>query len=115
MERSPATAQQSFIQDFSEDEQTDHGEDILPECTIPSAQSQQDYVGKQFADVLAAKNQATYFFQLIALLIVIIVSLLNLSLHNEHSQLWIGLAGSALGIILPAPALATNKETQRPF
>lgn len=51
------------------------------------------------------KAQIVYFGQIIIVYIIIITSIVNLSLQNGISELWISLLSSCLGYILPNPKL----------
>lgn len=46
-----------------------------------------------------------FAFQLVAILIVVIVSLINLSFNNGDQRLWICFLSTSLGFILPNPKL----------
>jgi len=49
-----------------------------------------------------------YFSQVVAIFIVIIACIVNLSLGNNKSELWSSLLGGALGYLLPNPKLGKN-------
>ena len=53
------------------------------------------------------KNKIVYIVQVIAILIIIIFSLINLSwkLTPENEKLWVSLLASCLGYLLPNPRL----------
>jgi len=55
------------------------------------------------------KQEVVYFSQIIALYIVIIVGLINLTIQNEQSNLWLSLLSGSIGYLLPNPSL--KKET----
>lgn len=55
------------------------------------------------------KSEIVYFCQMIVVYIIIITSIVNLSLKNGSSELWISLLSSAIGYILPNPSLKTEK------
>lgn len=49
--------------------------------------------------------EIVYFCQMIIVYIIIITSIINLSLHNGSSELWITLLSSSIGYALPNPKL----------
>jgi hypothetical protein len=51
------------------------------------------------------KAEIVYFCQMIIVYIIIIVSIINLSLQNGSSELWISLLSSCIGYALPSPKL----------
>lgn len=51
------------------------------------------------------KTEIVYFCQISLVYIIIIASLVNLSIQNGSSELWISLLGSCIGYILPNPKL----------
>lgn len=55
------------------------------------------------------KNEVMYFSQIIALYIVIIMGLINISIKNGDSNLWLSLLSGSIGYLLPNPSL--KKET----
>lgn len=56
-----------------------------------------------------SKIELMYFSQIIVLYVVIITCILNLSLHNGDSNLWVALLSSSLGYMLPNPRLKKSK------
>ena len=51
------------------------------------------------------KSEIVYFCQMIIVYIIIITSVVNLSLQNGSSELWISLLSSCIGYALPSPKL----------
>ncbi len=51
------------------------------------------------------KSEIVYFSQMIIVYVIIIASVLNLSLKNGSSELWISLLSSCVGYALPNPKL----------
>ena len=51
------------------------------------------------------KTEIQFFVQMILVYICVIVSIVNLSLRNGSSELWISLLSSCLGYCLPAPKI----------
>ena len=49
--------------------------------------------------------EIVYFSQIIIVYIIIIVSIINLSLENGSTELWISLLSSCIGYALPSPKL----------
>ena len=51
------------------------------------------------------KPEMTFIFQVIILYIVIITCIINLSLKNGTSELWVSLLSYSLGCLLPSPKI----------
>ena len=51
------------------------------------------------------KPEIVFIFQVIILYIVIITCIINLSLNNGTSELWVSLLSYSLGCILPSPKI----------
>jgi hypothetical protein len=51
------------------------------------------------------KTEIVYFCQMIIVYIIIIASVVNLSIQNGSSELWISLLSSCIGYALPNPKL----------
>ena len=51
------------------------------------------------------QSEIVYFCQMIIVYIIIITSIVNLSLENGSSELWISLMSSCIGYVLPSPKL----------
>ena len=49
--------------------------------------------------------EIVYFCQMIIVYVIIITSIINLSLQNGSSELWISLRSSCIGYALPSPKL----------
>ena len=49
--------------------------------------------------------EIVYFCQMIIVYVIIITSIVNLSLQNGSSELWISLLSSCIGYALPSPKL----------
>ncbi len=62
------------------------------ECSTPSA------------------NEVIYLSQIIAILVVMITSLYNLSMKNGDESLWTALLTSCLGYMLPNPKIKTSRS-----
>ncbi len=70
--------------------------------------SRMDSTGSEKWTVLGnnvPKSEIVYFSQILIVYVIIITSIVNLSLKNGNSELWISLLCSAIGYALPAPAL----------
>ena len=52
----------------------------------------------------------SYVCQILLILLVIIISLINLTMGYPHQELWISLLSSSIGYILPGPKLSKNKK-----
>lgn len=55
------------------------------------------------------KSEIVYFCQMSVVYIIIITSIVNLSLQNGSTELWISLLSSAIGYALPSPSLKPEK------
>lgn len=51
------------------------------------------------------RSEIVFFSQVIIVYIVIITCIINLSTHNNQTELWTALLSSSLGYLLPAPQL----------
>ena len=51
------------------------------------------------------QTEIVYFCQIIIVSAIIITSIINLSLQNGSSELWISLLSSCIGYVLPSPKL----------
>ena len=49
--------------------------------------------------------EIVYFCQMIIVYVIILTSIINLSLQNGSSELWISLLSSCIGYALPSPKL----------
>lgn len=47
---------------------------------------------------------------MVLILLVIVISLINLTLGYPHQELWISLLSSSIGYILPGPKLSKSKK-----
>jgi len=52
------------------------------------------------------KAEIVYFCQIVIVYVIVITSIVNLSLDNKNSELWISLLCSAIGYVLPSPSLS---------
>ncbi len=55
------------------------------------------------------RSEVVYFSQMLIIYIVVITSILNLSIGEEKSSLWINLLTSACSYLLPPPQLNKDK------
>lgn len=58
------------------------------------------------------KQEVQYFGQIVILYITIIICLVNLSCQNGERSLWVSLASTSLGILVPNPRVYTSKTKQ---
>ena len=56
------------------------------------------------------KFEIIFFCQICLIYIVVISCIVNLSISNEHSNLWTALLSSSMGILLPSPAFERNRR-----
>ena len=71
-----------------------------------TASSHQEW---QVLGVKVPKNEVVYLTQILGLYTIIITSIVNLSIHQEHREVWIGLLSSCLGFLLPNPSLKKSR------
>ena len=55
------------------------------------------------------KSEIVYFCQMIVVYIIMITSIVNLSLQNGSTELWISLLSSVIGYVLPNPSMKPDK------
>ncbi|WP_135568254.1 hypothetical protein [Solemya elarraichensis gill symbiont] len=55
------------------------------------------------------KAEIVYFCQIVIVYIIILTAIVNLSLNNGNSELWISLLCSAIGYALPSPSLNNGR------
>lgn len=58
------------------------------------------------------KQEVQYFGQITVLYITLIFCLINLSCQNGERSLWVSLASTSLGILVPNPRVYTSKSKQ---
>jgi len=51
------------------------------------------------------KSEVVFFVQVLLVYIVVIVSIVNLTINNDHDKLWTTLLSSSIGYLLPNPTL----------
>ena len=56
-------------------------------------------------DKRVAKNLITFWAQIVAIYVVMVTSIVNLSLDVPDRELWLVLLSSSLGYVLPSPGL----------
>ena len=54
----------------------------------------------------------SFCVQMIVLLAIVIASIINLSLHQEHREIWISLLSTCIGLIFPNPKV--KKDVRLP-
>lgn len=59
---------------------------------------------------LVPKNEVIFICQVVILYIVIITCIINLSLKNGDSNMWVALLSSSLGIMLPQPTISQKNK-----
>ena len=52
-----------------------------------------------------AQNKITFTFQIIAIYVIILAAIINLSLQQKDKELWLVLLSSCIGYVLPNPGL----------
>lgn len=82
------------------------GHEVVHLEPSPSVSSKWNCFGYHFP-----RREVVYFSQTILIYIVILACLLNLSIGNGESNLWVALLGSCLGYILPQPSMTDNDGT----
>ena len=71
-----------------------------------SSSSNQDW---HVLGVKIPKNEVVFFSQVIILYTVILTCIINLSISQQHGEVWIGLLSSCIGFLLPNPSIKRNK------
>ena len=61
-----------------------------------------------------ATDVIAFFCQVVAVYIVIIISLLNLTRGADNKELWVSLLSSSVGYLLPAPILTKKNVCDSP-
>jgi hypothetical protein len=61
---------------------------------------------------ICPRSAVVFIAQIITVLIIVITAALKLSLSDEDSSVWLVLLSSAVGFILPTPALKKKKIDQ---
>jgi hypothetical protein len=61
---------------------------------------------------ICPRSAVVFIAQIITVLIIVITAALKLSLSDEDSSIWLVLLSSAVGFILPTPALKKKKIGQ---
>lgn len=83
------------------------GQETVHVEDAPSVSSKWNIMGHKFP-----RREVVYFSQTFIIYIVILACLINISIGNGESNLWVALLGSCLGYILPHPSMP---EHDRPF
>ena len=60
------------------------------------------------------KNKLVYIVQTTLIYIVVLTCLVNISLHNGQSELWVALLSYSVGTILPSPKMKKNFISNNP-
>lgn len=55
------------------------------------------------------KQEIIYFTQVLAIYVIIIASLVNLSLSIEKNEIWISLLSICIGFLIPAPTIKDGR------
>ena len=61
-----------------------------------------------FLGTVLPRSEIVYFCQMLLVYIIVVTSIVNLSMNNGITELWISLLSSAIGYALPSPSL--NKQ-----
>ena len=56
------------------------------------------------------KSEIIYFCQVIAIYIIIVACIVNLSIGGDKDSLWASMLSGSLGYMLPAPKIQKNKN-----
>jgi hypothetical protein len=62
---------------------------------------------------MSRPDSITFYTQIVVVLTVVIASIINLSLKQEPTTLWIMLLTSCVGYVLPNPKLASRGNEDR--
>ena len=60
---------------------------------------------KQMCYKKIAQNKITFTFQIIAIYVIILAAIINLSLQQKDKEIWLVLLSSCIGYVLPNPGL----------
>ena len=71
--------------------------------------SKWNWFGRKFP-----KREAVFFTQVIIIYIVIIACIINISIGNGNSNLWVALLSSCLGYLLPNPSMNNGPVLYHP-
>lgn len=66
-----------------------------------------------FFGSMVPKNEVIFICQVLILYVVIVTCIINLSLKNGDSNLWVALLSSSLGIMLPQPTLSQSEKKRK--
>ena len=72
---------------------------------VPKEETQSNGERWHFLGTRVPQAEIVYFCQMLIVYIIIITSIINLSLENGSSELWISLLSSCIGYSLPSPKL----------
>ena len=72
---------------------------------VPQDETQPNGERWHFLGTRVPQAEIVYFCQMLIVYIIIITSIINLSLENGSSELWISLLSSCIGYSLPSPKL----------
>ncbi len=56
------------------------------------------------------KGEIVYFCQMLIILTLVVASLVNISLRNGNTELWITLLSSSAGYVLPSPSISKGRQ-----
>ena len=74
----------------------------MEDVSISSAVDSERWCGK------SPKREIVYFGQVIAIYIIIVACLVNLSITSGNDTLWASLLSACIGFLLPSPKLPKN-------
>ena len=61
------------------------------------------------------KREIVYFCQVVAIYMIIIACVVNLSIGNDNDTLWASLLSASIGFLLPSPKLPKNIKNELLF
>ena len=73
---------------------------VVDESTSLSVSSERQICYKKIA-----QNKITFTFHIIAIYVIILAAIINLSLQQKDKELWLVLLSSCIGYVLPNPGL----------
>ena len=67
-------------------------------------------INEQNSKVSPRSKNVLFFAQILIIFTIVLASIINLSISNTHTDLWIALTASCLGSLMPGPKLRHSKK-----
>ena len=98
------TTPHTVVVEEEEEEKEEEGED---DCTDASNNNSAPW---HLFGVKCPKEEIVFLCQIVILYTVIVISIYNLTVGHDDSNLWTALLSSSLGYLLPNPTLKRNDD-----